>query len=316
MRTIHTTADTIDPQKRYLRWRETVRDQLVAGEWQRLSDAPFYASLDIATMGGITMNCLTASPHKFCLSKEDTRRLYKENLVGINLVLEGTLVGSQDGRDSVQLTGDLAIIDPRRPFTVVSKTDSRILIVEVPRNLIEGSLGPACLYTAVTAPATQASTSLLVAFMKELVRVSARMSADTAVRTTSIATDLMVASLAERLACTLPHNTQGAVTVQRAKAYADAHLNNPALTATAVADAVGVSPRYLQKLFHEQEQEISDWIWQRRLEMAARRLSTPGQANLLKTIALDCGFTSQAHFNRRFRARFGITPTEFRRTRC
>ena len=48
-----------------------------------------------------------------------------------------------------------------------------------------------------------------------------------------------------------------------------------------------------------------------RLDDARRRMRC-GQP--VATVAADLGFADQSHFHRRFRARFGITPAEYRRT--
>ena len=51
-----------------------------------------------------------------------------------------------------------------------------------------------------------------------------------------------------------------------------------------------------------------------RLSAAAARLADPAQARIpVLTIALELGWGSIGPFNRAFRARFGMTPTEFRR---
>jgi AraC-like DNA-binding protein len=53
-----------------------------------------------------------------------------------------------------------------------------------------------------------------------------------------------------------------------------------------------------------------------RLEAAAARLADPAQARLpVLTIALDCGYGSIGPFNRAFRARYGVTPTQYRNAR-
>ena len=53
-----------------------------------------------------------------------------------------------------------------------------------------------------------------------------------------------------------------------------------------------------------------------RLEAAAARLADPAQARLpVLSIALDCGYGSIGPFNRAFKARYGVTPTQYRNMR-
>ena len=88
---------------------------------------------------------------------------------------------------------------------------------------------------------------------------------------------------------------------------------NVAATLLALAAAVGVSLRHLQALFREQDRNIADWIWRRRLEIAAQRLADPGFAHLaVGELAYSCGFCTQSHFSRRFKDSYGISPSEYR----
>ena len=62
---------------------------------------------------------------------------------------------------------------------------------------------------------------------------------------------------------------------------------------------------------------FSDFLHDYRLNEAAARLADPGEAHLpVLTIALDCGFGSIGPFNRAFKARYGITPSQFRNQRA
>lgn len=89
---------------------------------------------------------------------------------------------------------------------------------------------------------------------------------------------------------------------------------DPNLDPAAVAAGIGVSLRRLQEVFQGRERCVSEWIWDRRLDSAAKRLADPACAHIpIGTLAYDCGFSNQAHFSRRFRAQFGRSPSEFRR---
>jgi len=58
---------------------------------------------------------------------------------------------------------------------------------------------------------------------------------------------------------------------------------------------------------------FNDFLHHYRLAEAARRLADPAEAHLpILTIALDCGYGSIGPFNRAFKARFEVTPTQYR----
>ena len=132
-------------------------------------------------------------------------------------------------------------------------------------------------------------------------------------RMAAVAIDLVVASLAERLAQDVPRSVHGSLAVQRAKAHVESNLHDPTLDPAQLASVTGVSLRRLQELFHERGQHISDYIWDRRLAAAAKRLADPAFLHLpLGTLAYGCGFASQPHFSRRFKDRFGLSPRDYR----
>jgi AraC-like DNA-binding protein len=61
---------------------------------------------------------------------------------------------------------------------------------------------------------------------------------------------------------------------------------------------------------------FNDFLHEYRLREATRRLASPADDALpVLTIALDCGYGSIGPFNRAFKARFGVTPTQYRNQR-
>ena len=96
--------------------------------------------------------------------------------------------------------------------------------------------------------------------------------------------------------------------------FIEAHLNDPDLTPTRIAEACKMTTRYLHHLFSDQDETVARYILRRRLEACSRALLSPSQRGRTVTaIAFDYGFNSPTHFGRVFRAKFGATPREYRR---
>jgi AraC family transcriptional regulator len=83
------------------------------------------------------------------------------------------------------------------------------------------------------------------------------------------------------------------------------------LTLSEIAEAVGVHPVYLARVFREQcGCTIGEYTRRLRIELACRQLATTETP--LVAIALDAGFTDQSHFTKTFKRLVGVTPGQFR----
>lgn len=79
-----------------------------------------------------------------------------------------------------------------------------------------------------------------------------------------------------------------------------------------LADSVGLSPFYFQRLFKRLvKKPVQEYIKLRRLAEVIRILDEPGQRIL--DIALEYGFSSHANFTRAFKETYGITPEDYRK---
>jgi len=88
---------------------------------------------------------------------------------------------------------------------------------------------------------------------------------------------------------------------------------DPNLSLTALARHLSVTPRYVQRLLAEAGTSFSNELTRRRLTRARDMLISPQFLRLSVTdIALECGFTSVAHFHRMFRREFDETPGDVR----
>lgn len=111
----------------------------------------------------------------------------------------------------------------------------------------------------------------------------------------------------------------GGVRAARLQAIRDdvlAHLDDPDLSVAAVAARRRITPRYLHKLLESTGGTFSELVLGERLTRAYRMLVDPRcDDRSVSTVAFAVGFGDLSYFNRRFRRRFGATPSDVRRSR-
>ena len=92
-----------------------------------------------------------------------------------------------------------------------------------------------------------------------------------------------------------------------------AKLNRHDLSLAGLAARHGVTPRHVQTLFESDGTTFSRFLLDQRLARAHDMLSNPLLAErTISTIAYEAGFGDLSHFNRAFRRRYGVTPSDVR----
>jgi len=130
------------------------------------------------------------------------------------------------------------------------------------------------------------------------------------------AAQMMQSAIIEREVARRPTTSMGETLRERVKAYVLRHLRDHCLSIDRISSALGVTNRYLHKLFQDEEETLNAYIWSRRLERCAADLSDPGKAETSITeIAFSWGFNNSGHFSRQFKQRYGICARSFRNTK-
>jgi AraC family transcriptional regulator len=81
-----------------------------------------------------------------------------------------------------------------------------------------------------------------------------------------------------------------------------------------VATCAGVHPVHLARVFRRKHGcTIGEYVRRLRLDFVAKEIMTT--STRLGDIAIAAGFADQSHLTRTFKARFGLTPSEYRRLR-
>ena len=95
--------------------------------------------------------------------------------------------------------------------------------------------------------------------------------------------------------------------------YIDCHVRDPNLSVQTLAERIGVTTRYLQLLFAEGGECVSEYIKRERLRGCLLDLRDAGlDQQSITEIAFSWGFNSAAHFSSSFKKEFGLSPRDCR----
>jgi AraC-like DNA-binding protein len=127
--------------------------------------------------------------------------------------------------------------------------------------------------------------------------------------------ELVRALLTSAAPATRYHDAFDATLLTRIRGYVREHLTDADLTPNLIATAHHISVRQLYKLCANADFSLHHWMTRQRLQGARDELA--GNASRNRSIAMVAqrwGFSNPTHFSRRFRASYGMTPREWRRS--
>jgi AraC-like DNA-binding protein len=93
------------------------------------------------------------------------------------------------------------------------------------------------------------------------------------------------------------------------KRYIELNVGDEDMNVERVAEAMGVSRRYLAKLFQRDGSSVMRYLMQQLLEQAKRLLISDGDGLRVREVARKCGFVSASHFSNAFKKQYGVSPT-------
>jgi AraC-like DNA-binding protein len=143
----------------------------------------------------------------------------------------------------------------------------------------------------------------------------ARLSPDSAGAVSRYIVDLGVLALTDAKQAVVDSRLSSlrAARLELALAFIGAHYDEPDLSVAAVAQHLGISIRCLELLLETTGHTYTERVLELRLQRAHALLSDPAANPLsISNIALSAGFSDLSYFNKRFRQRFGETPTAVR----
>lgn len=251
----------------------------------------------VVTNGSLTPIRFVRTPEKATADGEDRYSLL--------LLTSGSWNGEVDGVTLTVGPGEVVAFDLTRPIDTAG-TDNDHITLGISRAAIAatGVAVPDLHGRVLDGPAGR----LVADHLLELVRtlpLATMADAPTIAKETAILYAHCFAALPPE--SKLARLDRGVTIRHRVKRYIDEHLASPSLAPDLICSDVAVSRATLYRAF-EPIGGVAAYIQTRRLEAAHTHLAQPDRQGKVASVGYALGFSSDAHFNKAFRRRFGFTP--------
>jgi AraC-like DNA-binding protein len=293
-------------------WREMILRLFADVQIADVQKADFFGRVRQRKCEKMRISEIHASEQAVIRRYRQARSEYEDKYFAV-LMLEGSQSVEQDGKIVTLRPGDFAIYDATRPHHLQFGQPWREIVVSIPRTTLNQLVVGMEHRTASPIPTAQGVGSVMRGFLEQMSSQIRHVSEDEMLQLSDTAISLIAMTLGNLRRNDVAQSRMKALTLTRVKRHLLEHLRDPDLNPTLIEQAIGISSRYINKLFEAENTSLMRYVWNLRLERCAEDLVNPHCAVLrVSDVALRWGFNDMSHFSRAFRERFETSPREWR----
>jgi AraC-like DNA-binding protein len=300
------------PAAQFRYWREVICETWF-GLWaERSNSGPFDARIELHEMGPVQVAHAYLPQHRMGRGTTEMARL-PQSAYCLHQLHEGSVHGQYRGAEYQAGPGDLLLFDTTDPCeSFVIDQPIRATILHIPRSLLDDPR--AVLNQApVRLHSRDGVGALLAGYMSSLSQAASTLPPQATGKVGSILCDLVVAAFQPSAQ---PDPRQSGLREARlaaAQQLISKSLADPEFGIGRVAERLGVSRRYVHKLFESTGRTFSETLVYARLDASYHALSDTRQSGrTIADIAFGCGFNDLSWFYRCYRERWSETPGDTR----
>tara|TARA_B100000787_G_scaffold129806_1_gene98709 strand:- start:11785 stop:12756 length:972 start_codon:yes stop_codon:yes gene_type:complete len=229
----------------------------------------------------------------------------------------GTVLVTEGDVEFTQHPGDLSIMSAAEPYSIIHTQHSHRLILHIPAEAYRERI-LAHQQGRKFRPRLMAAGGLATIIHEMLKSLAFEADKLNATEQYTLAESLLELTSAILRSETdqeyeLQHAEQSAL-FRRILEFMEANFMDCELTPKKIADANGISLRYLHSLFQQAGMSVSKSMWERRIKATREDLLDPNMNHMrVSGIAFRRGFNDPAHFSRAFKKRFDVSPSKLRK---
>ncbi len=237
----------------------------------------------------------------------DSRECYK-----LGLILRGSCVLRQAGRQVMATPGDLVMYDLTRPVEIDFESH-RIFTVVIPHPAIPLPAAQVSKLTATLLTERARTGRLVTSLLATLADEADAAEGPHAHYLGEAILELVTSAMSERIGAGPPPSDVHTELLRCVEDWIERHLDHPGLSPATIAQAHHISVRQLYRVFRSKGTTVARYVRTRRLERCRRELRDPLLGTQrISAIASRWGFPDAAAFSRAFRAAYGVSPRDYR----
>lgn len=308
----HWSTSTVAPREQFAFWREAVCEAVLNVATEHPGDG-FAGDITCASYGDLRFASFASTPHEVVRRTSHIGRSRDAHYL-VSLQRSGTSRMFQNDDACELQPGDVGLVDGTRPFRVeFPQTVDRVVAV-VPHAMLH-SRAPWLGRRPLNHMAGDVSLSGALRFYLERLAGPDCTSASEAIALTDNLCNIIALMTAtterERNAV---RNISAQTSLDQMLVMLRRHLADPDLSPAMLAERLRVSVRTIHKRFAEADTTFGQWVLDNRLQACRHALADPRHAAFtVSQIAYGWGFNDLSHFSKAFKARFGLSPAQYRR---
>jgi AraC family transcriptional activator of tynA and feaB len=304
------STDLVAPGERVEYWRRCLRETFdIDCCIVSPSDASFDARLVSYSAGAVRFVETLGLP--FTLNRkahEDCASFF------VHVQLEGNCSYRERGLEARLEPGSFCLSRVRRAAEIEWHDAFRCVVIGIPENRLTEACPDWSQFAATRISGSEGAAAIFVNTVRSLLANPKALSGSAAKGVGEALIGLLGAALGEIADQNECVDTR-LETYHKARIhkFIRAELSNPELDIPLIAQSVGLSQRYIHRLFVTEPLHLMQSVWWQRLEHCYRELTQNQTVRRpISDVAYSWGFNDPAHFSRVFRKRYGLTPSDLR----
>jgi AraC-like DNA-binding protein len=310
----HFSTRDVPANHEFGHWREVIADAYFNLQLGFHDDQRFRGELQLWELNTLQLSRLESSGLSYRRLRQHCQLLDRQVLVTVPL--KSDVEFTQLGRTSRCAPGQFLLELSEEPYEFGHRAENDMWVLKVPAAALKARVGDPSRFCARAYDRESGVGQLFGDYLSLLTRHCEGPHGDQ-VRS------LMGTQLIDLLGLALQEHPDALMSQQsavrdahlsRVEAHVRQHLAEPELAPQTIADACGISVRYLHLLFKDTGGSVSQWIRELRLQAAHEALTRAADRRVtIAQIAYSVGFADQAQFSHAFRRKFNCTPSELLR---